>query len=178
MFKNCYALYDIVLPDSIETISYDTFWNCTSITTFKVPKNVTTIEAWAFEGCSNMRYIVIPDTVTSIQGNSFSGCSTLTNIICYKDLYAATYDAAKATYLGDMNSDKSFDMDDISAILDATISAPSDEIQRILADYNLDGVIDGFDAAALDHDTYSPGISKGDVDQNGIVGEYDHAMLK
>ncbi|MBQ5995385.1 MAG: leucine-rich repeat protein [Clostridia bacterium] len=180
MFHNCYELASISIPDSVTAVDYECFWNCRSLDNVVLGNSVQTVGSWAFEGCSGLRYIIIPESVTSIQGNSFNGCAALANIICYKDSYAATYNSSKNTYLGDMDSDGTIDINDIGAVISASVGLLQNmtEVQQIVADYNLDGAIDGFDAAEVDRYVYSINTAKGDVNQDGNTDLADYAMTK
>ena len=57
-FSCCFALTEIVIPDSVKSIGYE-----------------------AFELCSSLKSIVIPARVTEIKDSAFVGCSALTSII-------------------------------------------------------------------------------------------------
>ena len=180
MFTGCTSLASVTMPDSLKTVGYEAFWNCKAITSLKVGRNVTRIDSWAFEGCSNMRSIIIPSTVTSIAGNSFSGCS-VSNYYCFIGTTGDTYWSNSATkhYIGDMDSDGTIDNNDIGAVISASAgNLNMTEVQEIVADYNLDGAIDGFDAAEVDRYVYSINTAKGDVNQDGNTDLADYAMTK
>ena len=152
MFHNCSSLESISVSDGVISVDYECFWNCTKLKKVVLPGSVETFGNWAFENCSSMKYLVIPDGVTSIPGNALSACNSLTNIICYKDSYAATYNTSKATFLGDMNFDGIIDIDDIGAVMSASVGLlDMTELQELVADYNIDTAVDGFDAAEVDN---------------------------
>jgi hypothetical protein len=78
-----------------------------------------------------------------------------------------------------MDSDGTIDINDIGAVISASAgNLNMTEVQEIVADYNLDGVVDGFDAAEVDRYVYSINTAKGDVNQDGEVNQADYAMVK
>ena len=92
---------ELVIPDGITTINYNTFRGCKFITSLIIPNSVTTISDGAFRGCesltkvefsSSVTYlsgfndctglasVTIPNSVTTIGTCAFSGCTSLTSI--------------------------------------------------------------------------------------------------
>ena len=91
---------DLVIPNSVTSISGYAFSGCSGLTSVTIPNNVTNIGYSAFENCSGLtsvefhcatigswfkcltsiEQIVIGDEVTSIGSSAFSGCSGLTSI--------------------------------------------------------------------------------------------------
>ncbi len=79
-FRYCKKLTDIVLHNSIDSISRATFYDCAKLETITLPNSVTSINAEAFRNCTELTQIDIPESVISIGENSFNGCSKLTSI--------------------------------------------------------------------------------------------------
>ena len=78
-----FMLMDIIIPDSVTTISTDAFYGCSRLTnvTFGDNSQLTTIGDYAFDGCSSLTSIAIPDSVTSIGEAAFAFCESLTSVI-------------------------------------------------------------------------------------------------
>lgn len=80
LLLNGEEIKDLVIPNSLTTIGYFTFYNCTGLISVTIPNSITAIEAEAFENCSSLTSITIPNSVTAIGGSAFRGCSKLTSI--------------------------------------------------------------------------------------------------
>ena len=72
-------LNNIVLPESLKSISDYTFSNCTYLTNIEIPYNVFSIGHNAFEG-SGLLEITIPNNTQRILSSAFKNCKALTNI--------------------------------------------------------------------------------------------------
>ena len=79
-FRECTALTDIKLPDSVTTIGSYAFAQCQALKEFTIPENVTKIYDHAFENCGSLEKIHIPDSVTMIYGSAFKNCTSLTEV--------------------------------------------------------------------------------------------------
>jgi hypothetical protein len=84
-FEGCSNLKSIIIPDSVDYISFGAFRNCHNLTSITIPKSVNYIGMDAFEYCSNLTSVIIPSSVTNIGGLAFYGCSNLTKIVNYSD---------------------------------------------------------------------------------------------
>ena len=78
----------ITIPNSITSISPQTFQNLKHITSVTIPNSVTSIGQKAFNGCTALTgTIKIPSSVTTFGGNvmweTFSGCNNISNLYCY-----------------------------------------------------------------------------------------------
>ena len=78
---------DLVIPNSVTSISNYAFWNCSDLTSITIPNSVTTIGNYAFYGCSGLTSISIPNSVTIIGDGAFYGCNSLQKVIV-KDIAA------------------------------------------------------------------------------------------
>ena len=98
-FYDCDSLTSVTIGDSITSIDYATFRGCSNLTSVTIGNGVTSIDNYAFEGCSSLTSITIPDSVTSIGEDAFYDCSNL------KDVYytGAPEDWAKIS-IGSGNS--------------------------------------------------------------------------
>lgn len=77
-FYQCYKLEDIVIPETLKTISELDFYNCLSLKTIKL-SNVESIKLQAFSGCCNLKKVE-SDKVTAIGDTVFNGCRSLTSV--------------------------------------------------------------------------------------------------
>jgi len=81
----------------------------------------------------------------------FDGCTALTHYYCYKDsaadTFAQNYGLTDAEfYFGDMNHDRSLDPQDFGAVVNASLESNlTDDVLKIVADLNRDGVVDALD---------------------------------
>ncbi len=80
-FNDCQGLTSVTIPNGITSIGQGTFYDCLNLTHITIPDSVTKIEDRAFIGCSGLISITIPNGVTSIGSRAFEGCRKLTNII-------------------------------------------------------------------------------------------------
>ncbi len=105
LFKNCYALANVSLPEQITAINSNAFYNCDSLTSVAIPENVTsigsnafydcqklanvdmnqaesltTIGDYAFYNCDSLKAIAIPAKVTSIGSDAFDSCDKLATV--------------------------------------------------------------------------------------------------
>ena len=60
-FMGCISLKEVVLPDSLFSISYGAFYDCSSLTSITIPNRVTSIGDDAFHGCSSLTGVYISD---------------------------------------------------------------------------------------------------------------------
>ena len=80
-FADCQGLTSVTIPNGVTSIGQYTFYDCLNLTHITIPDSVTEIEQLAFIGCSGLISITIPNGVTSIGDRAFEGCRKLTNII-------------------------------------------------------------------------------------------------
>ena len=80
-FADCQGLTSVTIPNGVTSIGRCTFYDCLNLTHITIPDSVTEIEQLAFIGCSGLISITIPNGVTSIGDRAFEGCRRLTNII-------------------------------------------------------------------------------------------------
>ena len=73
-----------VIPNSVTSISANSFWECTSLSSIAIPDSVTTIGGDAFYSCYNLTSVTIGSGVTTIQSRAFVFCNKLSSITCTK----------------------------------------------------------------------------------------------
>ena len=79
-FKDCTALTNITLSDSITIIGTSAFQGSTGLTSIIIPEAVTSIRGHAFSFCIGLTHITLPDLLTTIDEFAFSSCVNLTSI--------------------------------------------------------------------------------------------------
>ena len=70
----------IIVPDSVQSIEYETFYGCEKLTSITIPDSVKNIKVSAFANCINLISISIPDLVESIESYAFYACESLASI--------------------------------------------------------------------------------------------------
>ena len=80
LFLNGNEVKDLVIPSSVTTIGYYSFYNCIGLTSVTIPSSVTNIESAAFYCCSSLKSVTIQNGVKSLKDNAFSYCEALTSI--------------------------------------------------------------------------------------------------
>ncbi len=81
-----YAMTEVVIPHTVETIGYYAFFNCLSLgnVTFETDENgsasLTSMDFGAFMGCKALASIELPDSLTELGQNAFQNCENLKNI--------------------------------------------------------------------------------------------------
>ena len=71
---------DLVIPNSVTSISENAFYNCSGLTSVTIGNSVTSIGNEAFNGCRGLTSVTIPNSVTSIGNEAFNGCRGLTSV--------------------------------------------------------------------------------------------------
>ena len=65
---------DLVIPNSVTSISFGAFNGCSGLKSVTIPNSVTSIGKSAFSDCTGLTSVTIPNSVTSIGGGAFGGC--------------------------------------------------------------------------------------------------------
>ena len=81
LYLNGEEIKDLVIPNSVNTISSRAFIGCTSLTSVTIPNSVTSIGERAIYGCSGLTSVTIGNSVTSIGNYAFQYCTGLTSVI-------------------------------------------------------------------------------------------------
>ncbi len=79
-FSSFYYLTDFVVPDHITSIGAGAFWGCVNLKSITLPNTIKTIEARTFQFCISLEEIVLPDSVEEIKYEAFVKCFQLTSI--------------------------------------------------------------------------------------------------
>ena len=73
MFKNCYKLKQITLPNSVDTVGQYVFANCTTMVKCDLGKGVKYIGQMAFQNCYSLKSVRWSDCLEEIDGSIFDG---------------------------------------------------------------------------------------------------------
>lgn len=84
-FKFCENLEKIVLPKSLKSIPFQSFFSL-SLKHIKIPENVTSIAGEAFAFCENLESIVLPPRLKKISHHLFAECKSLKSVVLSKSI--------------------------------------------------------------------------------------------
>lgn len=79
----CNNITELVIPNSITTLSSSSFWREDNSTLFKVDlsqSNVTEIPNECFKNIKKLNNVLLPKNLIKIGNDAFNGCSSITNI--------------------------------------------------------------------------------------------------
>ena len=79
LYLNGKPLGDLVLPNTVKSISTYAFFRNSSLSSVIIPTSVTEIEAFAFWLCSSLHTVILPNSVKVLSGHLFQK-TALTNI--------------------------------------------------------------------------------------------------
>ena len=71
---------ELIIPDSVTSISSGAFYGCAGLTSVIIPNSVTDIGYSAFRDCTGLTSVTIPNSLTRINNNVFYNCTGLTSI--------------------------------------------------------------------------------------------------
>lgn len=80
-FENDTSITSVVIPDGVDSISYDAFAGCTALKTVTLPSSLKTISESAFNGCIALDNLVLPSELFEIGAKAFYGCTSLTSLV-------------------------------------------------------------------------------------------------
>lgn len=77
-FKNSLGEYELltnlVIPNTVKSISYQAFYECDSLISVTLPEGFTDIGAYAFQGCDELISVNFPSTLLTIGRRAFHTC--------------------------------------------------------------------------------------------------------
>ena len=72
LFTYCSSLVEVKLPNTLTSISDDTFARCISLSSIDIPSGLVNIGSQAFATCSSLTGLVLPASINSIGHNAFN----------------------------------------------------------------------------------------------------------
>ena len=79
-FYRCASLTSVTIPDGVSSVGDYAFSNCLKLTSVTIGNGVTSISDYAFYYCIRLTSVTIPASVTSIGNSAFYYCSGLTSV--------------------------------------------------------------------------------------------------
>jgi hypothetical protein len=89
MFRFCYSLKSVTIPDGVASIGPDGFQSCSSLTSISIPNSVTNIGGSAFYRCTGLTEVTVGAKVARIGPYAFTGCTNLRAVYFLGDAPAA-----------------------------------------------------------------------------------------
>ena len=77
---NCFALEEVTLLGSTETLEAELFSGCRNLKSVVLPEGIKNIGESAFLSCSTLKEIVLPEGLKNIGDNAFYGCRSLQKV--------------------------------------------------------------------------------------------------
>ena len=84
-------LEEVILPDSLETITAQAFLDCKLLKKVTIPASVKTIEEYAFARCSNLAEVLFYSKNAAMDSNSFYKSTSIRSISCYQNTTEADF---------------------------------------------------------------------------------------
>lgn len=84
-FSNCKNLESVILPQHLQSLTYNTFLCCDNLNYISCSNELTSIYDHVIVNCPNITDIIIPKSVKEINPYAFSLANNLTNIIIQND---------------------------------------------------------------------------------------------
>lgn len=79
-FEFCQCFTSVTIPDTITAIETSAFYGCSSITNLRIPASVTSIGLQAFDACSGLDSVTLGNSPLSIGEKSFDNCTALAHV--------------------------------------------------------------------------------------------------
>ena len=79
-FCDCSGLTSVTIGNNVTSIGHRAFSGCSGLTSVAIGNNVRSIDVEAFFGCTGLTSITIPNSVTRFNRSAFDGCSSLSSI--------------------------------------------------------------------------------------------------
>ena len=71
VFRNCYALSSVTLPNTLTTVGLKAFTGCIKLQEITIPEGVQTIGEAAFYDCRQLTTVVLPSTLQRVERDAF-----------------------------------------------------------------------------------------------------------
>lgn len=80
IFADCRCITSIIVPPSVEVIEYDAFGSCSSLVSVTLSSGLKTLKNEVFRYDNSLTTITIPETIESFEGSTFYGCQNLQTV--------------------------------------------------------------------------------------------------
>ena len=128
------AVGEIILPNSVDSISYSAFSKCNGITApvfndhifafmprtyegeYTIPEGIVKINHHAFNNCRKLTNVILPESLKYIGESAFGGCSSLQSIYITKNVVKMDYSSLSAYYFNGAGSP--YDTESVFAMID------------------------------------------------------------
>lgn len=80
IFAGCQCITSIIVPSSVEVIEYDAFGSCSSLVSVTLSSGLKTLKNEVFRYDNSLTTITIPETIESFKGSTFYGCQNLQTV--------------------------------------------------------------------------------------------------
>lgn len=77
IFKNCYKLETVIIPEGVEMLLLNTFEHCKALKTIALPSTLKVIGSNAFAFCTSLESVTIAKGLTKINDRAFVGCKAI-----------------------------------------------------------------------------------------------------
>ncbi|MBR5773572.1 MAG: leucine-rich repeat protein [Clostridia bacterium] len=98
-FKDRRALHHIRLPESLETIGFESFRGCSSLEEMEIPERTIRIGESAFRDCTEMRRLVVKNNCIKIGERAFENCAVLEEVELPQgltEIYGGVFNSCKS----------------------------------------------------------------------------------
>ena len=72
---------DVVIPDGVTELDFESFRFCEGLKTVTIPQSVTAISQGVFSNCTNLTSATVPGSVKTIGFAAFRFCESLTSVV-------------------------------------------------------------------------------------------------
>ncbi len=79
-FLDCDKLTSIIVPESVDSITYGAFARCHSLTQMKLPNSLKHLWSFAFYDCSNLVSVSLGNRLETMGEAAFYGCTSLSSL--------------------------------------------------------------------------------------------------
>lgn len=109
-FTNCSAMTNVLLPNTITSIDYQTFAYCYALSAITLPSSLQYIGNNAFSNCRSLRSINIPSGIDHIYNYTFTQCWQLSSVTMSNVQYIEPYAFEWCSALTDVHLSSSLEM--------------------------------------------------------------------
>ena len=163
LYLNGEEVKDLVIPNSVTSISHAAFYKCSGLTSVTFPVGVTEISYMAFNDCDSLQTVTCLGTVppVMVDNECFSMVAYNNAKLLVPRQSIDTYQATNYWYkftniegygsagLGDVDADGFVGIYDVTVLIDTLLSGNQEAISFDSADLNANGLIDIDDVTTL-----------------------------